>query len=232
MASNKKKSDDENHLLIAAKKIAVKIFEQGITRNNALRVCSTAFSFANHMIQYFESKEPLSEPVACKAGCHYCCFYQVLLTPPEALFIGHYVETVFTEKQKLHLIKRIDETLAMTDGKSVEERAKTWHDTPCIFLANGRCSVYDVRPFVCRAWHSLSSDRCREAFESNRRLAEVEGYSHRHYILQTVRDGIQEVSTDNGCQAGILEIAKAMKQYIDNPNPIEAWIKGEKIFTS
>ena len=232
MASNEQKRDDENHLLIAAKNIFVRVFEEGTTRDNALHLCSTAFSLADHMIQHFELKEPLSEPVACKAGCHYCCFYQVLLTPPEALFIGHYVETAFTEKQKLDLINRIDETLAMTDGKSVEERAKTWHDTPCIFLTNCRCSVYDVRPFVCRAWHSLNSDRCREAFESNRHLAEVEGYSHRYYILQTVREGIQEVSTDNGCQAGILEIAKAMKQYIDDPNPIEAWIKGEKIFTS
>ena len=231
MAAYEKESDDENHLLIAAKNIVVRIFEQGKTRDSALHVCSTAFSFAEHMIRHFESKEPLSEPVACEAGCHYCCFYQVLLTPLEALFIGHYVETTFTEKQKLDLINEIDETLDMTDGKSVEERAQTWHDAPCIFLANGRCSVYDVRPFACRAWHSLSSGQCREAFESNSRLAEVEGYSHRYYIFHTVRDAMQKVSTDNGCHAGLLEIAKAVKQYVDYPNPIEAWINGENIFT-
>ena len=232
MASNEKQSDDEDHLLVAAKNIAIKIFEQGITRNNALDLCSSAFSFADHVIQYFESKEPLSEPLACKAGCHYCCFYQALLTPPEALLIGNYLEKAFTEEEKLDLIVRIDRTLALTDGKSVEERAKTWHDTPCIFLANGRCSVYDVRPFICRAWHSLNSGQCREAFESNSRTAETEGYPHRYHIFQTVRDGLQEVSSDMGCQASILEIAKGMKQYINHPSPTEAWIKGDEVFIS
>ena len=119
----------------------------------------------------------------------------------------------------------------LTDGKRVEDRGKTWHDTACIFVTNGRCSVYEVRPFICRAWHSLAVGQCRKGFESNTRVAEIDGYPQRYHIFfSDFRDGLQEVSREMGCQTASLEIAKATKQCIKHPSPTDAWIKGGKVF--
>lgn len=230
MAANKGRSDHKDYLFIAAKNIAIKTFQEGMTANNALKLASEAFWFGNHLIEHFETTEPVSEPLACKAGCYYCCFYQVLLPPLETLLIGNYVETTYTEQAKQDLMRRIERTLQLTDAKSVQERMAIWHDTPCIFLSNGRCSVYDARPLICAAWHSLDFNQCKEAFESNNPWAGIDGYPYRYHIFQTIRAGLREACTNVGCQTDSLAIAKAMKQYLTHEHPIEAWIEGDKVF--
>ena len=185
-------SDDEDYLRVAAKNIALSIFDQGRTRTNALQLTSMALGFATDILGQIESKESMSEPLACKTGCCYCCFYQVLLIPPEALLIGNYVDEVYTDQDKQDLMERIETTLRLTEGKSIQERVKIWHNTPCIFLSDRRCSVYHVRPFICRAWHSLNSDECTKAFESNEPWVEIDNYQYRYYIFRAAREGIQE----------------------------------------
>ncbi len=220
----------KDHLFLAAGNIACKIFEQGRTERSALELGSKSLWFGDHMVEYFESKEPLSEPLACKAGCHYCCFYQVWLTPPEALLIAHYTDKAYSRKEKADLMDRIEKVLERTEGKTVEERKQTRRDTPCIFLMGGQCSAYDVRPFVCRALHALNAGECKKAFESNSRKAEFEGYSYRYDIYQSVKAGLQEVCIGMGCQMDILPIARAIKQCLKRPGLGEAWIRGDKVF--
>ena len=70
-------------------------------------------------------------------------------------------------------MKKIDRTLRLRDGRGFEERAKVLHDTPCIFLACGKCSVYDVRPFACRALHSLDGRKCKKAVMAKRRVVAI-----------------------------------------------------------
>jgi Fe-S-cluster containining protein len=230
MAANKGQSDHTDYLFIAAKNFAIQTFQEGMTPNNALKLASKALWFGNHLIEHFETIEPVSEPLACAAGCHYCCFYQVLLTPLETLLIGNYVETTYTEQAKQDLVRRIERTLQLTDGKSLQEKVAIWHDTPCIFLSNGRCSVYDDRPLICAAWHSLDFDQCKEAFESNNPWAGIDGYPYRYHIFQTIREGLREACTHAGRQADTLPIAKATKHYFEHQSPIESWINGDKVF--
>jgi predicted RNase H-like HicB family nuclease len=122
--ASKDQSDDDDYLYVAAKNIALGIFEQGRTRTNALQLTSRALRFASNIIRQFEAKEPISEPLACTAGCYYCCFYQVLLIPPEALLIGNYIEKAYTDQSKQDLMERIETTLRLTEGKSIQERVR------------------------------------------------------------------------------------------------------------
>jgi Fe-S-cluster containining protein len=223
-------SDDDDYLFNAAKNIAVKIILEGSTRAKALELAEKILRFGDHIVQSFESKETMYNQIACKPGCHFCCFAQVSVTPPETLLIGNYVEKSYTDRDKQDLMKRIDKNLELTHGKSLEQRVKVWYDTPCIFLKNKKCTVYEVRPFICRAWHSLSLDQCKKAFNDKNHSAEIDGYSHRNYILGTVRAGLQQGCMDMGCQADTLKIAKAVKLFFNHQYPVKAWIKGEKVF--
>ena len=220
-------NEKQGQILLMFKEIAAKTFKEGGEKSQALAVASQAASFAGYAIELFESREKSLAPPACKAGCHYCCFYQVWLTPPEAFLIGRHIDEAYSGEAKQALMKRIEKTLRLTSGKSAEERARTWHQTPCLFLSEGRCSVYHVRPLVCRAVHALDRNQCREAFESSSRMAEIEGYSHRYHVFQSVKQGLKEVCSDMGCHMGDAPMAKAIQHYMSHADPIGAWIRGE-----
>jgi Fe-S-cluster containining protein len=210
--------------------LAVRAMQRGRTREGALALVSEAFRFADQIIEDYELKEPLVEPVACKVGCYYCCYYEVVLTPAEALFLGNYVKQTYSEGALADLMNRIDRTLRLRDGRDVEERAKVLHDTPCMFLASGKCSVYDVRPFACRTLHALDGRKCKEAVMARRRVVEFTGYTHRYYIFQTAKAALRQFCEQMGCQTTELTIAKAMKQYLERPGCTMAWIRGGKVF--
>ena len=212
--------------------LAAGAMQRGRTREGALALVSQAFRFADQIIEDYETKEPLAEPVACKVGCYYCCCYEVVLTPAEALLLGNYVKQTCSEGALADLMKKIDRTLRLRDGKGVEERAKVLHDTPCIFLASGKCSVYDVRPFACRALHSLNARKCKEGVMARRRVVEFTGYTHRYYIFQTAKAALRQFCEKMGCQTTELTIAKAMKQYFELPGRTMAWIRGGEVFVA
>ena len=223
---------EEDLVLLVAKDMALAILDRGLTRETALALAPHGLALAERMTEHFEAKEPRSETVACQAGCYYCCFYQVVLTPPEALLIGDYVDGAYSRKDREDLKERISHVLALTAGKSRQERLEVWHDTPCIFLAGGRCSVYAVRPFVCRAWHSLDASHCKQAFDSCDPWQGMDCHVHRYHIFESVRAGINTATTDFGCQGGMMEMAMAIEQYLNRGNTIEAWIQGKPVFVT
>ena len=69
-------------------------------KNRALELASNALSWTDEAIQKFTALESLPEPLDCKPGCHYCCFNLPMVTPPEALLIGHHLDQTFTDQQK------------------------------------------------------------------------------------------------------------------------------------
>jgi Fe-S-cluster containining protein len=211
--------------------LAARAMQRGRTREGALALVSQAFRFADEIIEEYESKQPLAEQIACKAGCYYCCCYEVVLTPAEALLLGDYVKQTCSADALADLMKRIDRFLRLRDGRGVEERAKVLHDTPCIFLASGKCSVYDVRPFACRTLHSLDSRKCKEAVMARRRVVEFTGYTHRYYVFQTAKAALRQFCEQMGCQTTDLTIAKAMKQYFERPGLTMAWVRRGEVFT-
>jgi Fe-S-cluster containining protein len=89
---------------------------------------------------------------ACKKGCDACCHIQVEMPSVEA--------------------KRIAQA---TGRKAVEFRPGRHttpvnqlgrKDTPCPFLVDSACSIYEVRPFVCRDMSVLDQDALTCSFEN------------------------------------------------------------------
>lgn len=97
-------------------------------------------------------------PMDCKAGCAHCCRLPVQATAPEVFVIAQ------------HLRQQPPEQLARTTAalrQRLEERAQealqplpTGPVLTCTFLEDARCSIYAVRPAVCRKAHSLQVQAC------------------------------------------------------------------------
>ncbi|MFP3870602.1 MAG: hypothetical protein ACLFVT_06960, partial [Syntrophobacteria bacterium] len=111
-------------------------------QDEALMLAAHALASIDNALAAFMSNNSLPEPIACKPGCHYCCFNQPMLTPPEALLIGHYAENTFTDPVKQDLFANMERILDRTRGKSPEQVVRMRHELPCIFLKDGICLVY------------------------------------------------------------------------------------------
>jgi Fe-S-cluster containining protein len=200
-------------------------------KNKALELASTALGWTDRAIRKFTSHESLPVPLDCKPGCHYCCFNQPVVTPPEALLMGHHVEQAFTDQEKQALIHRIKNVVDVTNGKTPDEIAMIRYELPCIFLKHGMCMVYNVRPVVCRTCTSISAEHCKDVFESRDHMARLRCYHHIRDIFQTVQKDLVNKCREMGCQSDLLFMAEALRDYFKHPNHIKAWIGGKRIFS-
>jgi Fe-S-cluster containining protein len=71
---------------------------------------------------------------ACARGCGHCCHVHVPIADFEAHYIAHH-----TGLRPSVLKTSIHHDRMEYSGK-----------TPCVFLANGECSIYQARPLTCR----------------------------------------------------------------------------------
>lgn len=80
---------------------------------------------------------------ACKKGCTHCCHIPVAMTQTEANLIAE-------------RISRTAQPVPPSDANP-SEREYGYH-LPCTFLKDGRCGIYEHRPFACRVHFNLDDD--------------------------------------------------------------------------
>lgn len=90
------------------------------------------------------------EFVACKKGCAYCCYQQIQISSLEAEYIR--------EKTGIFPAK-----LSAAPSRDLQEFSG---NTPCPFLKQGACSIYEHRPIICRIHVSLDADNTWCRFEN------------------------------------------------------------------
>lgn len=220
---------DEN-LAQLEKEAVIRIIQEGRAAEKALEIARYTLAWTDHIIEGTEAEPPLDRPIVCQSGCYFCCFNQVEITPPEALAIGEYVERTFTADEKTGLRLKLDRAIHFKFGKSKREIAHLRQELRCPLLHGGRCAVYEVRPLICRAMHSLNVQQCELALRLERNSG-VEHYSHRDEIVGSMLYGLLEGCREMGCQAEPLDLARALRDFFDLPNPLEKWLKGEPIFS-
>ena len=98
--------------------------------------------------------------LACAAGCNHCCRSPVGVVAAEAVLIGHYVDRKFSASARAELEQR------MTARKAALQRDPLGTHM-CPLNVDGRCSVYEVRPYNCRMFHSFDVKACERVFLKN-----------------------------------------------------------------
>jgi len=209
----------------------VEIVGQARVPERAREIPVSAFFLADHLMRRLEAEKPLPHPISCQAGCDFCCFNQVQLTPPEALLIGHYIEQNFTQAEKDLLLAKVARNLALTAEKSKTAVAKMRSELPCPLLRDHRCSIYPVRPLMCRAMHALDAARCQAELQSGS-LAGSTYYAHRHDIAVSVSAGLMEGCRALGLQAGPVGLPRALKDFFAREDLARRWLAGEEVFGS
>lgn len=106
---------------------------------------------------------PDANTLACKAGCFWCCYFTVDVRPVEIFPILDFIETRFTPQEQARVRDEIAANSAALMQLDEEQRMR--RNIKCPFLAEGRCTIYAVRPQTCRNYHATNASGCQRSFE-------------------------------------------------------------------
>jgi len=168
--------------------------------------------------QFDENTIKHSIHLACKAGCSACCSLRVEVFDFEAVAIAKHVESTFDASQKARLEDRLRSASVSSKGLAISE-----HFVPCAFLEDQRCTIYEMRPAMCRKYHSVDIQSCLEHGEA----MEVEG------LKNTTMAGFQgfvEGVKQSGLKPTLHELNQALHCLISDPKAIQNWLNGITIF--
>lgn len=107
---------------------------------------------------------------SCSRGCAHCCHQEILVPRAEAEAIVDWLQATWPAEQVAALKQRLQDWLAWHHGefsrrvKAGEDRQTVaYEDGPgCTVLADGACSIYPVRPTMCRMHYvTTPADACR-----------------------------------------------------------------------
>lgn len=97
-----------------------------------------------------------TRPLACRAGCDACCHQPIPLSLAEALAIKSFLRLAEIAPSTWLPPDLTPSTPAtpttIPAAPTTKETTEAQAPPPCIFLREGRCTIYPVRPFACRRY--------------------------------------------------------------------------------
>ena len=97
----------------------------------------------------------------CRTGCTACCYLMLQGTPFEVLSIARHLLETRTQGEIEGLKARLQAVSEVPLDPALRVKAKI----PCALLENGRCSVYEQRPSLCRMTLSQSRAACNSCLQ-------------------------------------------------------------------
>ena len=155
----------------------------------------------------------------CTAGCSHCCHTRVEALPAEVFRIARHVAALAPNDAQA-IQRRLAQQVADDSGE------RSWQSRPaCAFLQNHRCSIYSLRPGVCRKAHSLDVTQCvsgaSEIPEDLGLLLDAEA------LIQGVARAYEEA----GYPSAGSELARSVQRALADPGLETRWHEGESVFT-
>lgn len=164
------------------------------------------------------------EPVACRAGCNYCC-HQVVSARAAEIFLLARAIAALAPDRRAALTGRIRAAAAATAEMTVADRHR--RNLPCPVLEDGRCALYADRPLACRAFASTDLDACVRAFAHEpvaipvpRAAMELRG------VLTRAGEAASRIA---GLPDGQYELIRALAIVLDDPEAETKWLAGTDV---
>ncbi|WP_321402303.1 YkgJ family cysteine cluster protein [Maridesulfovibrio sp.] len=166
--------------------------------------------------------------VVCAAGCSYCCSSHITLSPQEAFRIALHLAADRPEDEFI----RLTEECLSAASEFVPGQLKVFAQSyfqPCPFLKDNRCSIYEVRPILCRNWISTDLEACRKSFNTQNKVTVPQ-----NALIMVQKDliftGQQAYLAGFGIEGGIGSFMPMLAQILtDYEGSYAKWLGGEKL---
>ncbi|WP_163336066.1 YkgJ family cysteine cluster protein [Desulfopila sp. IMCC35008] len=180
------------------------------------------------MNEFAKSVLPLPDEAACGAGCSWCCHLMVETSIPELLVIHEAFSAQVPPEMMIALTTRL-EKLAHA-GELCDEDTWSLNQLPCPFIdeANG-CLIYAVRPFACRAHHSLEMESCRRGYDEKAPvlIPSFPLYRRNTELYSRVFINVME---EKGFASFSVGFIKGISMLVEKPELADAWLQKEDVF--
>jgi Fe-S-cluster containining protein len=168
------------------------------------------------------------EEFHCAPGCGYCCHLRVSISVAEALIILAYLR----EHDQQH---RYEERVT-NERESLAQRAvadNTWwleNSVPCLFLdqKTSLCTIYEVRPFTCRAYHSLDRGRCKTGF-IDRTESAIPCFPDFKRSRELYSVAFELALAELGLQSAQFELSSTIGLFLQAPDLVGQWAQGKRV---
>ena len=229
---NPDKTKFEDELKQAQKDSVAEAFEQNFSRDGLADIGIDALESVETLLKRFYEIEKPDQPLACAAGCTFCCHQYVGLSMPELAVVVKYIQANFDADQQQHLLDHLSETINATTGMGQFERAASGIDCPLLDSDTRQCSVYAARPLTCRGMHSLDREACEQDDASPGKNHPIPQYESHKSIVRAIAIGLHLGIAEKNIASNELELANALLLALTSPDAIEQWIKGDDVFQS
>ncbi|MCG8568245.1 MAG: YkgJ family cysteine cluster protein [Desulfobacterales bacterium] len=167
---------------------------------------------------------------ACEKGCAHCCYMGQEVSIPEALIVFHELKNSATPEGLAFFRDRIMDM----DLRGDISRESWWreHKAACPFLDGTQaqsCLIYGIRPFSCRAYHSLDAAACRQGFEEAREV-DVPCFPLLKKFTSLYSEAFIQATRARGLHSYGVGFVKAMVVLFQSEDVGDRWLAGEDVF--
>ena len=141
-------------------------------------------------------------PLACRAGCHWCCHLPVQATVAETIIGLDYALTHYSPAALVSLRERA-RVAASRYPAYVSERSGETQSLPCVFLEGRECGIYPARPLTCRGWGSYDANACETAFRCGPDSVTVPINQRLRMVHAAAGDSLRRVFEDQGLEGHV-----------------------------
>lgn len=175
------------------------------------------------------ARDPKCLPV-CAPGCAYCCHLVVLASVPEVLHLAAHLRATRTNAEIAALTASLRARADHVRGMDAHARAEA--QTPCLLLdrETGKCTVYEARPFSCRAYNSCDANVCKQAFDAKSRSWDLPVDLFQLTVTRNVREGLLEATRASSREPGPYDLMVALAIALENEDAEARYRAGEPIF--
>lgn len=191
------------------------------------RRASEAVALAQRLAETSLKTYPAKTPIACARGCSYCCYGFVSVIAPEAFRLADAVRAGISAP-----IDAATARAAATLTRGIAPDDRVGRKLPCPLLHDGACSVYEVRPLVCRQATSLSLPGCVEEFEGIDRDGRIPISSVHLAHASNANVALLGAMLAAGLPTEAYELGAALEVALADADCERRWLAGENVFAA
>ena len=175
------------------------------------------------------AQSPLRNQHACQAGCAFCCYTAVTVSPPEVFAIVDHLRRHSSTERLAEIRRKLDENAQKADAMPRSDYVAAL--VPCALLTeDNQCSVHAVRPLACAGFLSTSRSNCEAEFNRTANRAPIPTDDLAMATGVAASKGMLLACQAADVDGQFYELHHALRLVLDKPEAAEAWARKEDMF--